>query len=76
MVDFREKLAKYLTIFAQVGFLLAFACKVFIDIQGIQSTVVTSERTSIACSLFIFLYVITKFIIKPKTKNDVFDSIH
>lgn len=72
-MDFREKLAKYLTIFAQVGFLLSFACKVFI---GIQSTVVTSELTSIACFLFIFLYVITKFIIKPKTKNDVFDSIH
>lgn len=76
MVDFREILAKYLTIFAQVGFLLSFACKVFIGIQGIQSTVVTSELTSIACFLFIFLYVITKFIIKPKTKNDVFDSIH
>lgn len=75
-MDFREKLAKYLTIFAQVGFLLSFACNVFIGVQGIQSTVVTSERTSIACSLFIFLYVITKFIIKPKTKNDVFDSIH
>lgn len=68
-MDFREKLAKYLTIFAQVGFLLSFACKVFIGIQGIQSTVVTSARTSIACSLFILLYVITKFIIKPKTKN-------
>ena len=75
-MDFREKLAKYLTIFAQLGFLLSFACKVFIGIQGIQSTVMTSERTSIACSLFILLYVITKFIIKPKTKNDVFDSIH
>lgn len=76
MVDFREKLAKYLTIFAQVGFLLAFACNVFIGVQGIPSTIVTSERTSIACFLFIFLYVIAKFIIKPKTKNDVFDSIH
>lgn len=68
-MDFRGILAKYLTIFAQVGFLLAFACNVFIGIQGIQSTVVTSELTSIACFLFIFLYVITKFIIKPKTKN-------
>ncbi|WP_338838490.1 hypothetical protein WDR10_01040 [Kurthia gibsonii] len=75
-MDFREILAKYLTMFAQVGFLLSFACNVFIGVQGIPSTIVISELTSIACFLFIFLYVITKFIIKPKTKNDVFDSIH
>lgn len=66
-VYFKKHLfGRYLMVAAFVVFLISFTLNVLIYLQVFQSNVLTSNNTALTCFLFIFVYLIVKYIVLPK----------
>lgn len=65
----RLLIGTYLTTFSMAGFFLAFILNVLSFLELFQSTRLTSNNTAIACFLFLFVFLISKYGITPKEKN-------
>lgn len=65
----RLVIGNYISCLAIAGFLLFFILNVFVNMQLIQSQIVTSNATSIGCFIFIVMLLFSKFVITPRDRN-------
>ena len=64
--DRRLLIGNYLTSISFAGFITSFVLNILVAIQGIQSSTITSNNTSVSCAFFLLILLISKFRITPK----------
>ena len=65
----RSLFAYYLACGSLFGFLISYILNIFVATQLIQSNLVKSDTTALSCFIFLTVYIITKWLVIPRIRD-------